>query len=219
MRACFRLSVCFPTAHHGVAMPSCGRIPHPHLSRSFGAKPYGPMDDSWNCNGVRRSRPRDLSTYRRATKACRASLYCSQPWKTHRSRTHYAQLPVGRARGEDIVVVGDLTSSDTTRSAFALKWGLWSSNVPFMYDLSFSEGGVDTLTFLDLTKFRGLRSYGAQLAMVGWGLDSCCVHKRCQSFGSLTAVGPLGRVWQFGHDRTRATERHDQRLDRRVAYP
>ena len=82
------------------------------------------------------------------------------------------------ACGEDIVVVGDLASSTTTRSAFALKWGLQSSNDPFMYDLSFSEGGVDTLTFLGPDQsFEACAAYGAQLAMVGWGLDSCCVHK------------------------------------------
>ena len=82
------------------------------------------------------------------------------------------------ACGENIVVVGDLASSNATRSAFALKWGLQSSNAPFMYDLSFSEGGVDTLTFLGPDQsFEACAAYDAQLAMVGWGLDSCCVHK------------------------------------------
>ena len=110
------------------------------------------------------------------------------------------------ACGEDIVVVGDLTSSDTTRSAFALKWGLWSSNVPFMYDLSFSEGGVDTLTFLGPDQsFEACAAYGAQLAMVGWGLDSCCVHKEVPIVRVVD--GESGASWTgFGNSGTIALE-------------
>ena len=110
------------------------------------------------------------------------------------------------ACGEDIVVVGDLTSSNTTRSAFALKWGLQSSNVPFMYDLSFSEGGVDTLTFLGPDQsFEACAAYGAQLAMVGWGLDSCCVHKEVPIVRVVD--GESGASWTgFGNSGTIALE-------------
>lgn len=110
------------------------------------------------------------------------------------------------ACGQEVVVVGDLESSNTTRSAFALKWGLQSSNVPFMYDLSFSEGGVDTLTFLGPDQsFEACAASGAQLAMVGWGLDSCCVHKEVPIVRVVD--GESGASWTgFGNSGTIALE-------------
>lgn len=82
------------------------------------------------------------------------------------------------ACSEDIVVVGDVPLGDSTRAAFAFKWGLQSSSHPFFYDLDFGLGGIDTLQFLGPDQsFHACASYNGQLAMVGWGLDSCCVHK------------------------------------------
>jgi hypothetical protein len=75
-----------------------------------------------------------------------------------------------------------------------------------MYDLSFSEGGVDTLTFLGPDQsFEACAAYGTQLAMVGWGLDSCCVHKEVPIVRVVD--GESGASWTgFGNSGTIALE-------------
>ena len=108
----------------------------------------------------------------------------------------------GCACGPDVVLVGDLASSDSTRAAFALKWRLDPSGVPYVLDTGFG-GGVDTLTFLGPDQsFEACATHGTRLAFAGWSLDACCVHKEvpvvrvvhAESGEALEGFGVAGTV-------------------------
>ena len=80
----------------------------------------------------------------------------------------------GCACGEGFAIVGDVKVSDSTSAAFAMKLAFGG----FEGDYGFGVNGIDTLTFLGPDQsLEACASFGPRLALVGWGLDSCCAHK------------------------------------------
>ena len=95
----------------------------------------------------------------------------------------------GCACGDGFAIVGDVKVSDSTSAAFAMKLAFGG----FEGDYGFGVNGIDTVTFQGPDQsFEACASFDQRLALVGWGLDSCCAHKEVPIVRVVNAISGSG---------------------------